>query len=94
MRVHVIEARRLFGNNLKPVVKVTCGQSIKQTSVRKGTNRPYWDEVSIASTQQWILRTLKSAQTSGRTCMHIIHMHIMNMHIIHSHSILVCMTLW
>jgi hypothetical protein len=47
VRVHVIEARRLFGNNLKPVVKVTCGQSIKQTSVRKGTNRPYWNETLV-----------------------------------------------
>ena len=43
--MHVIEARRLFGSNLKPIVKVACGHKIRQTDVRKGSSRPSWDEV-------------------------------------------------
>ena len=45
VRVHVIEARKLQGGGLNPVVKVACGQQIKGTSSRKGTNNPFFDEV-------------------------------------------------
>ena len=45
VRVHVIEARKLQGGGLNPVVKVACGQQIKGTSSRKGTNSPFFDEV-------------------------------------------------
>jgi hypothetical protein len=47
VRVHVIEARKLPGGGLNPVVKVACGQQIKGTSSRKGTNNPFFDEVSF-----------------------------------------------
>ena len=47
VRVHVVEARKLPGVNLQPVVKVHCGSVIKGTSVQKGTNNPVFDEVLI-----------------------------------------------
>lgn len=48
VRVHVLEARKLVGSGLNPVVKVACGKDIQQTSTQKGTNNPVWDEVSVA----------------------------------------------
>ena len=53
IRFHVIEARKLPGGNLKPVVKVQCGAVVKGTSVQKGTNNPIFDEV-IA---KWLLHS-------------------------------------
>ena len=34
-----------MGNNLKPMVKVTCGSTVRSTDIRKGTDNPFWDEV-------------------------------------------------
>ena len=45
--MHIFEARRLLGNNLKPMVKVTCGSAVQSTGVRRGTENPYWDEVRM-----------------------------------------------
>ena len=45
VRVHVLEARKLLGGQLNPIVKVVCGNAIKETSSRKGTNNPLFDEV-------------------------------------------------
>ena len=47
VRVHVLEARRLSGSGLNPVVKITCGKEIQQTSTQRGTSNPYFDEVSV-----------------------------------------------
>ena len=49
VRVHVLEARRLVGSCLNPVVKVVCGKEIQQTSTQKGTNNPFFDEVNVLS---------------------------------------------
>lgn len=49
VRVHVLEARKLVGSGLNPVVKVVCGKDIKETSTQKGTNSPLFDEVSTLS---------------------------------------------
>ena len=46
VRVHVLEARKLVGSGLNPVVKVACGKDMQQTSTQKGTNNPVFDEVS------------------------------------------------
>ena len=46
VRVHVLEARRLAGSGLNPVVKIACGKETQQTSTQRGTNNPYFDEVS------------------------------------------------
>ena len=45
--MHIIEARQLAGGNLNPLVKVICGDKTKRTKSVKGTNRPYFDEVSM-----------------------------------------------
>jgi len=45
VRVHIIEARKLIGGNIKPVVKVICGKDVDETSIQKGTNQPFWDEM-------------------------------------------------
>ena len=46
VRVHVLEARKLFGNgSLNPVVKITCGKEIQHTTTQKGTINPIFDEV-------------------------------------------------
>ena len=43
--MHILEARKLIGGELNPVVKVVCGKEIKETSAQKGTNNPFWGEV-------------------------------------------------
>ncbi|XP_037320523.2 myoferlin-like isoform X1 [Pungitius pungitius] len=44
VRVRIIEARQLSGNNIKPVVKVNvCGQT-HRTRIKKGNN-PFFDEI-------------------------------------------------
>lgn len=44
IRVRIIEARQLSGNNIKPVVKVNlCGQT-HRTRIKRGNN-PFFDEV-------------------------------------------------
>ena len=53
----MIEARKLPGGNLKPVVKVQCGTVVKGTSVQKGTNNPIFDEVQYVL-RKWLLRML------------------------------------
>ena len=49
----MIEARKLPGVNLKPVVKVQCGTVVKGTSVQKGTNNPIFDEVQYVPRESW-----------------------------------------
>ena len=46
VRVHILEARKLFGNgSINPVVKVTCGKEVQHTSTQKSTINPIFDEV-------------------------------------------------
>ncbi|OON18060.1 FerI domain protein [Opisthorchis viverrini] len=44
IRVKVVEARQLQGNNIPPVCKIICAGSQKETKVKSQTNSPYWDE--------------------------------------------------
>ena len=46
MRIKVIEARQLEGNDINPVIRVTVGNKKRQTRVRQSTNRPYFNQVS------------------------------------------------
>ena len=49
VRVHVVEARKLFGDgSVNPVVKVACGNEVQHTSTQRGTISPIFDEVSIS----------------------------------------------
>ncbi|KAM8972365.1 fer-1-like protein 5 [Pelodytes ibericus] len=43
IRVRIISGRQLYGNNIKPVVKVLVGKKAHQTCVRQGNN-PYFNE--------------------------------------------------
>ena len=43
----MLEGRKLEGNNVSPVVKVSCGNEFHKTSSRKGTNNPVFDEVCM-----------------------------------------------
>ncbi|KAM6898404.1 myoferlin-like [Lycodopsis pacificus] len=44
VRVRVIEARQLSGNNVKPVVKVTVCEETHRTRIKRGNN-PFFDEI-------------------------------------------------
>ncbi|XP_072312686.1 myoferlin-like isoform X1 [Eucyclogobius newberryi] len=44
VRVRIIEARQLSGNNVKPVVKVTVCEQTHRTRIKKGNN-PFYDEM-------------------------------------------------
>lgn len=44
IRVRIIEARQLSGNNVKPVVKVSVCEETHRTRIKRGNN-PFFDEV-------------------------------------------------
>lgn len=48
IRVRIIEARQLPGNNVKPVVKVSVCDQTHRTRIKKGNN-PFFDEVDLTS---------------------------------------------
>ena len=50
--MHILEARQLVGGNVNPTVKILCGNSVKETSLQKGTNNPFWNEVCVPN---WIV---------------------------------------
>ncbi len=47
--MHIIEARKLEGGNINPVVKVVCGKVVKGTGSAKGTDHPFFDEVYVCA---------------------------------------------
>lgn len=44
IRIKVVEGRQLSGSNINPVVRVTVGDQVKQTAVKRSTNRPYYNQ--------------------------------------------------
>lgn len=50
--MRVIEAKDLAGVSLDPSVTITVGDQKKQTTVKKQTNNPSWDEVLIILTSK------------------------------------------
>lgn len=48
IRVRIVEARQLPGNNIKPVVKVSVCDQTHRTRIKKGNN-PFFDEVDLTS---------------------------------------------
>jgi len=44
VRIKILEGRQLPGGNINPTVRLTVGSELKQTQVKKSTNRPYFDE--------------------------------------------------
>uniref|UniRef100_A0A669DRC4 Myoferlin n=1 Tax=Oreochromis niloticus TaxID=8128 RepID=A0A669DRC4_ORENI len=62
IRVRIIEARQLPGNNIKPVVKVyVCGQT-HRTRIKRGNN-PFFDEVLYSSTMSTCYQPICSIRT-------------------------------
>lgn len=43
--ITIIEARQLVGENIDPVVIIEIGDEKKQTTVKEGTNTPFYNEV-------------------------------------------------
>ncbi|KFU97946.1 Fer-1-like 6, partial [Pterocles gutturalis] len=44
--ITIIEARQLVGENIDPVVIIEIGDEKKQTTVKEGTNSPFYNEVA------------------------------------------------
>uniref|UniRef100_A0A8B9TYW6 Fer-1 like family member 6 n=1 Tax=Anas zonorhyncha TaxID=75864 RepID=A0A8B9TYW6_9AVES len=45
--ITIIEARQLVGENIDPVVIIEIGDEKKQTTVKEGTNAPFYNEVGV-----------------------------------------------
>ena len=45
IRIKVYEARQLDGNNIHPMCRIKCSNTLKNTKKIRSTNNPYWDEV-------------------------------------------------
>ena len=50
MAVNITEARQLVGENMDPSVVIEIGDERKQTSVKEGTNAPFFNEVQALLT--------------------------------------------
>ncbi len=68
MRIKVIEARQLEGNDINPVIRVTVGNKKRQTRVRQSTNRPYFNQVSQKLYTIVIIFHAKSSYIGGPQC--------------------------
>jgi len=47
--INITEARQLIGDNIDPSVVIEIGDEKKQSSVKEGTNAPFYNEVIIRS---------------------------------------------
>lgn len=45
--INITEARQLVGENIDPSVVIEIGDEKKQTSVKEGTNAPFYNEVNL-----------------------------------------------
>lgn len=45
--INITEARQLVGENIDPSVVIEIGDEKKQTSVKEGTNAPFYNEVTF-----------------------------------------------
>jgi len=43
--INITEARQLIGDNIDPSVVIEIGDEKKQSSVKEGTNAPFYNEV-------------------------------------------------
>ena len=48
IRIKILEARNLPGQNIHPVVRVTVSNQRRETKVRKSTTKPIYNEVMSA----------------------------------------------
>lgn len=49
--INITEARQLVGENIDPSVVIEIGDEKKQTSVKEGTNAPFYNEVNCANSR-------------------------------------------
>uniref|UniRef100_A0A8C3B7P5 Fer-1 like family member 6 n=1 Tax=Cairina moschata TaxID=8855 RepID=A0A8C3B7P5_CAIMO len=56
--ITIIEARQLVGENIDPVVIIEIGDEKKQTTVKEGTNAPFYNEVGAFSWERHFLQCL------------------------------------
>ncbi|OON18564.1 C2 domain protein [Opisthorchis viverrini] len=67
--VNVIEARRLFGTNINPVVTVTVGKEVQKTPAKFATNHPFYDSFFSfdlqRARQQLLTETIKIQNCYG-----------------------------
>lgn len=49
--INITEARQLVGENIDPSVVIEIGDEKKQTSVKEGTNAPFYNEVNCGNSQ-------------------------------------------
>lgn len=49
--ITITEARQLVGENIDPVVIIEVGDEKKQSTVKEGTNSPFYNEVSHGGPQ-------------------------------------------
>ena len=45
IRIKVLQASNLEGNNLNPMCSIKCSNLRKNTKIKNSTNSPFWDEV-------------------------------------------------
>lgn len=68
--ITITEARQLVGENIDPVVTIEIGEEKKQSTVKEGTNSPFYNEASHRAssgpTSPWVTYKGSSAkQESG-----------------------------
>lgn len=49
--INITEARQLVGENIDPSVVIEIGDEKKQTSVKEGTNAPFYNEVNCVNSK-------------------------------------------
>ena len=45
IRIRILEGRQLVGNNIHPVVRVTVAGQRRETTVKRSTNKPVYNQV-------------------------------------------------
>lgn len=56
--INITEVRQLVGDNIDPSVVIEIGDDKKQTSVKEGTNAPFYNEVIILF-NYWAIAEIK-----------------------------------
>lgn len=63
--INITEAKQLVGENIDPSVVIEIGDEKKQTTVKEGTNAPFYNEVA----GPWKLAAWKKCSVSTYTVM-------------------------
>lgn len=56
--INITEARQLVGENIDPSVVIEIGDEKKQTSVKEGTNAPFYNEVNCGNSQSILVHSI------------------------------------